>query len=175
MTAGERAERVATAVAVLRLGAAQEAARPEDWSAVLIEGPPGAGKSSLALRLIGRGARLIADDRVLLTPSRSDLFASPTKRHLETGLEGVVEAFGLGLIQVPTIGQARAVLICRLQPSKNEPPRLPEQQSIKICQCSLPMITTSVGGALEDGLYTFLRCGALLDPSAAAWTGARSS
>lgn len=34
--------------------------------ALLIEGPPGSGKSSLALSLIDRGAMLIGDDSVLL-------------------------------------------------------------------------------------------------------------
>ena len=35
--------------------------------AVLLIGPPGSGKSDLALRLIDRGALLIADDQVALT------------------------------------------------------------------------------------------------------------
>ena len=34
---------------------------------VLLRGPPGAGKSDLALRLIDRGARLIADDQCEVT------------------------------------------------------------------------------------------------------------
>ncbi|MEC7623469.1 MAG: serine kinase, partial [Pseudomonadota bacterium] len=33
---------------------------------LLIEGPPGAGKSSLALALIDRGATLVGDDAVTL-------------------------------------------------------------------------------------------------------------
>src|SRR3546814_13901309 len=35
--------------------------------AVLIEGPSGSGKSDLALRLIDRGAKLVADDYTILT------------------------------------------------------------------------------------------------------------
>jgi len=37
-----------------------------DGGAVLLRGPPGCGKSDLALRLIDRGAQLIADDQALL-------------------------------------------------------------------------------------------------------------
>jgi HPr kinase/phosphorylase len=36
------------------------------WDGVLLRGPSGVGKSDLALRLIGRGWRLVADDRVLV-------------------------------------------------------------------------------------------------------------
>ena len=41
--------------------------------ALLIEGPPGSGKSSLALALIDRGARLIGDDSVMLEVSGRQL------------------------------------------------------------------------------------------------------
>src|SRR3546814_9666093 len=40
--------------------------------AVLIEGPSGSGKSDLALRLIDRGAKLVADDYTILTRERSE-------------------------------------------------------------------------------------------------------
>ena len=45
--------------------------------AVLIEGPPGAGKSSLALALIDRGATLIGDDGVALEEREGTLWALP--------------------------------------------------------------------------------------------------
>ncbi|MEG0819600.1 MAG: serine kinase, partial [Brevundimonas sp.] len=35
---------------------------PAGWRGVLIQGPSGVGKSDLALRLIGQGWRLVADD-----------------------------------------------------------------------------------------------------------------
>ena len=36
------------------------------WKGVLIEGASGSGKSDLALRCLGRGFRLVADDRTRL-------------------------------------------------------------------------------------------------------------
>jgi len=36
--------------------------------ALLIEGAPGSGKSSLALALIDRGAMLVGDDGIILSP-----------------------------------------------------------------------------------------------------------
>ena len=39
------------------------------WRAALISGPPGAGKSDLALRLLGRGWRLVSDDYAHVTAS----------------------------------------------------------------------------------------------------------
>ena len=45
--------------------------------AVLIEGEPGSGKSSLALALIDRGAALIGDDGVRLELRGNRLYASP--------------------------------------------------------------------------------------------------
>lgn len=49
--------------------------------ALLFEGPPGAGKSSLALALIEHGARLIGDDGVtLLRTQAGELIAAPPPR-----------------------------------------------------------------------------------------------
>ena len=45
--------------------------------AVLIMGPAGSGKSTLALKLIEKGARLIADDGVMITARRGHLIATP--------------------------------------------------------------------------------------------------
>lgn len=61
--------------------------------AVLIEGPPGSGKSSLALALIDRGAQLIGDDSVLLEKREARLWASP---HPNT--RGLIEVRNVGLV-----------------------------------------------------------------------------
>lgn len=76
--------------------------------AVLIEGPPGSGKSSLALALIDRGARLIGDDGVLLEAVDGRLFAHP---HPNTS--GLIEVRNLGLLPMPICARAPVALVLR--------------------------------------------------------------
>ena len=77
--------------------------------ALLIEGPPGIGKTSLALALIDRGAALIGDDGVLLEVRGSTLFAAP---HPVT--RGLVEVRNLGIVAMPAADRAPVALIVRL-------------------------------------------------------------
>lgn len=60
---------------------------------VLLLGPSGAGKSDLALRLIDRGATLVADDRVDLYLKQGRLWASPPP-----AIAGMIEVRGLGVL-----------------------------------------------------------------------------
>lgn len=68
----------------------------------LLLGASGAGKSDLALRLIDRGARLVADDRVVLEAREGTLWASPP-----TPLAGLLEVRGLGLVTLDHLPEAR--------------------------------------------------------------------
>lgn len=77
--------------------------------AVLIEGSPGIGKSSLSLALIDRGAVLVGDDSVLLTPEGGQLVARP---HPAT--RGLLEVRNLGLLTFPVCEAAPVSLILRL-------------------------------------------------------------
>lgn len=88
-------------------------------SAVVIEGEPGLGKSSLALALIDRGARLIGDDSIMLEAQDGRLFVSP---HPET--RGLIEVRNLGLVEMPVSEGATAALILRLD---RQAPRFIEQ------------------------------------------------
>jgi serine kinase of HPr protein (carbohydrate metabolism regulator) len=76
---------------------------------VLIEGPPGSGKSSLALALIDRGAVLVGDDSVLLEARGTELFAHP---HPNT--RGLMEVRNLGLLTYPVAEEAPVALVLRL-------------------------------------------------------------
>lgn len=80
--------------------------------AVLIEGPPGSGKSSLALSLIDRGAGLIGDDGVTLEARDGKLYASPPPN-----TAGLIEVRNIGLISVPTTDMAPVALVMRLDPA----------------------------------------------------------
>lgn len=66
-----------------------------DGRAVLIEGAPGSGKSSLALALIDRGARLIGDDGVTLSMRGDALWASPPPH-----IAGLIEIRNVGIIRL---------------------------------------------------------------------------
>ncbi len=67
---------------------------PRGLLGVLLLGPSGAGKSDLALRLIDRGAQLIADDRVDLTDDGINAILSAPAR-----IAGLIEVRGLGILR----------------------------------------------------------------------------
>ena len=73
---------------------------------VLIEGPPGSGKSNLALMLIDRGAQLIGDDGVLIEPRGASLVARP---HPNTW--GLLEVRNLGVLAWPVADEAPIALV----------------------------------------------------------------
>ncbi len=91
--------------------------------ALLIEGPAGSGKSSLALALIARGAALIGDDAVTLRPEsgtgNTRLIASPAPH-----IAGLIEVRGVGLARLPPAPPAPVALILTLGDCVSE--RLPE-------------------------------------------------
>jgi serine kinase of HPr protein (carbohydrate metabolism regulator) len=101
--------------------------------ALLIEGAPGVGKSSLALALIDRGARLIGDDSVMLEARDGHLFAQP---HPNT--RGLLEVRGLGLLPFPVCEQAIVSLVIRL--SENAPRYIESADSAILEDLSLPML-----------------------------------
>ena len=78
-------------------------------AALLIDGPPGSGKSSLALALIDRGARLIGDDGVVLAARDGRLRASPAP-----ATRGLLEVRNVGLIHLPAAEDVGVALLVRL-------------------------------------------------------------
>jgi serine kinase of HPr protein (carbohydrate metabolism regulator) len=77
--------------------------------AVLIEGAPGTGKSSLALALIDRGAAFVGDDGVLLSAVKGRLLAGPHPR-----IAGKLEVRNLGIVDMPFVDQAPVALVLTL-------------------------------------------------------------
>lgn len=92
------------------------------WRGVLLRGPPGAGKSDLALRLIDSGACLVADDQTELHVVGSVLEARPPAT-----LAGRLEVRGLGIVEVPSFGSVRVCLVCDLV-SPDDVSRMPERE-----------------------------------------------
>ena len=90
---------------------------------MLIEGPPGSGKSDLALRLIDRGAMLIADDQTEVRNEDGGLYASaPVK------IAGLLEVRGVGIITMAYLNEARIGLAVRL----GAPERMPDPDEERI-------------------------------------------
>lgn len=80
--------------------------------ALLIEGQPGTGKSSLALALIDRGAVLVGDDGVVLRVGDGRLHAAPHPR-----TRGLLEVRNVGLLPFPCLAEAPVALVVRLDPA----------------------------------------------------------
>lgn len=83
-----------------------------DGRGLLIEGPPGSGKSSLALALIDRGAVLVGDDGVLLEHRCERLHASPA-----SAIVGKLEVRNLGLLDFPALADVAVALVLILDPA----------------------------------------------------------
>lgn len=103
------------------------------WRAVLITGAPGAGKSDLALRLIGRGWRLVSDDYVHVTASDGALFAIAPET-----ISGRMEVRGVGIVPVCARGLTRLSLTVELVEGPVD--RLPEPTSHMLEGVALPML-----------------------------------
>jgi HPr kinase/phosphorylase len=91
----------------------------KDGAGVLLIGPPGSGKSDLALRLLYQGFQLIADDQVAI----EDGIAKPP-----AALAGLLEVRGLGIVRFAHMAEARIELVVELGRGARlpEPERDPE-------------------------------------------------
>jgi len=89
----------------------------------LLRGASGAGKSDLALRLIERGAQLIADDQVRLSPLEDGSLNATT----EPRLAGQLEVRGVGILTVPYVESSPLIAVFDLV-DPVDVPRLPETE-----------------------------------------------
>lgn len=101
---------------------------------VLLRGPSGSGKSDLALRLIERGARLVADDRVDLSVRRGRVVAAAPRV-----LAGLIEARGVGIVSAPRRARAEIVLVVDLTKHARVE-RMPEAERCVVAGVSLPRV-----------------------------------
>jgi HPr kinase/phosphorylase len=80
-----------------------------DGRGVLLRGPPGSGKSDLALRLIDSGARLVADDQTRIEEKEGRLLASPP-----AAIAGRIEVRGVGIVALSHLAAAPLELVVDL-------------------------------------------------------------
>jgi serine kinase of HPr protein (carbohydrate metabolism regulator) len=99
---------------------------------VLLTGPSGAGKSDLAMRLIDRGAVLVADDYTVLSEDAGVLTArSPAT------IAGRMEVRGIGIVARPAAATARIALVVALA---SEDERMPEPRTIVLHGVAVPQV-----------------------------------
>ena len=104
------------------------------WVGALIEGPSGAGKSDLALRSLGLGARLVADDRVILWRSQDQLFG-----RAPNSLSGLLEVRGVGVTRVTPLRLVKVGLVIACQPGPESVERMPDQTFVDRLGVRLPL------------------------------------
>ncbi len=104
-----------------------------DGRGVLLLGPSGVGKSDLALRLLDRGAKFIADDRVDLV-RRDDC----VMMNAPEPIAGLFEVRGLGIVNFPSV-DAPLTLAVELVPG-NDVERLPEPDAELFCGLAIPLL-----------------------------------
>jgi HPr kinase/phosphorylase len=98
---------------------------------VVLLGPPGCGKSDLALRLIDRGARLVADDRVTVERHGETLIARAPE-----AIAGLIEARGLGIMRLDHCPSSTLGLVVAL--GETPPLRLPGRATYQLLGLALP-------------------------------------
>lgn len=109
-----------------------------DRCGVLIRGPSGSGKSDLALRLIDRGALLVADDLTAIRRRGAGLVAR-LPPGAPAAARGRIEVRGIGLLPVPAAAEARLRLVVELAPAAGIE-RLPAPETADYLGVCLPLL-----------------------------------
>lgn len=126
-----------------------------DGAGVLLRGPSASGKSDLALRLIDRGARLVADDRTVLALRDGSVQASAPPE-----IEGRMEVRGVGIVRMPDAGPATLRLVVDLVRTA-EIERMPPQESAALLGVPVPVLRLDPFEASADAK---VRLAARLEP-----------
>jgi serine kinase of HPr protein (carbohydrate metabolism regulator) len=114
---------------------------------VLIRGPAGSGKSSLALALIhDREAKgvLVGDDRVVLTRKPTGVAIRPAP-----ATAGLIEVRGIGIVPIAHRSEARLGLVVDLLPIE-DCPRLPEDEDRRTTVCGLEVLRLALPIGTHD-------------------------
>ena len=100
--------------------------------ALLIEGPSGSGKSSLALALIDRGATLIGDDGIALSARAGVPWAHPAP-----ATAGLIELRNIGIVSLPT---TEAPIALVLQLCEDAPRYLERADTVEVAGLAIPAL-----------------------------------
>lgn len=118
-----------------------------DGKGVFIIGPPGSGKTDLALRLIEAGGTLVADDQVEVeAPARLPSGASapspmaPPIARPPARLAGLIELRGFGIVRTGHRDQVELSLVVRLA-ARDKIERMPDSAKHEIAGTAVDMVT----------------------------------
>ncbi len=106
-----------------------------DGAGVFLLGSSGTGKSDMALRLINRGALLVADDRVQLARREGKILANPPP-----SIAGLLEIRELGIFRFPYAKDVAVSLVIRLE-ARGNAERLPYPEFYECMEINIPQIT----------------------------------
>lgn len=106
--------------------------------AVLLMGPSGSGKSDLALRLIDRGWRLVADDRVVVTAADGEVLA-----RAPDVLAGLIEVRSVGIVEETAVSGVPVALVIDLGGAVE---RLPEARMYRLAGVEVPLVAMDAFG-----------------------------
>lgn len=120
------------------------------WRGVLLVGPSGAGKSDLALRLLQRRWRLVADDRTRLWTSGGVLFGAAPE-----AIAGLLEVRGVDVTPVPALRLAQIALqmTCEGEPERLPEPRVVERSGVAVPAMRLDPLHASAPDRLRLALF----------------------
>ena len=118
---------------------------------MLIRGPSGSGKSSLALELMAWGARLVADDRTEVSREGGRVMA-----RCPAAIRGLIEARGVGLLRAEAV-EAAVELVVDL--GELEAERLPPWREAVVLEVRLPCLHKPLTGHFAAAICQYLKGG----------------
>lgn len=118
--------------------------------ALVLAGPSGSGKSSLALEMMALGAGLVADDITELSTEGDDLIAQAPAT-----LPEAIEARGLGLLKADLVGPAP--VLAALDLTRRSAERMPHAQNILLLGHAIPLLHRPASGPVPAMLLQYLK------------------